>query len=237
LEAPESLTEAVTGRTFQSCREGEGSLLALDARCMMGWCSLPIARAYAFALYGDALLLDFCVGLHKSHPLSVPVLLDTLEFMHAGGGSPAPGVLSVVIKLHRDIDGPHLAHGFENSVRKKLLAIVGTRVERVADVEGAMDQLRALSSAFIGKMFQSGEELVFSWDPARGRLTLRAQDRDFPALSHPTLCRALFEVYVGKEAVSKKGAAAFSSNLASLASGSVSRGPTLARLVEKTHLS
>jgi hypothetical protein len=85
--------------------------------------------------------------------------------------------------------------------------------------------------------FAAGEELVFTWSPALGWLELAASSgRVLHRLTHPTLCRAVCETYVGKGAVSQGGRDSFAANLHAFASGSGSGDDALAALVAQDHL-
>lgn len=79
-------------------------------RCMMGWCKVPMARAYAFAFYVDeAALRSSRALLRRDGANEVQRLLD------AKAADPALCELMVSLRMARDIDGTHLAHGFRNS--------------------------------------------------------------------------------------------------------------------------
>ena len=246
---PPQLTERMTGRAFEHTRAADGgaALLALDARCMLLWCSLPYARVYAFAVYLDPLLLAFARALHAAAPMAphdlVPALLDQLERYHAlgtGRASGQPGRLTIALKLDRAIDGAHLGRGFEKSIEARLRDVHRERVGGVEDLDGALQQLRALGAAFTGKEFAAGDELAFAWRPAQGAMELvftppRSSGEAWPSLTHPTLCRAVCEVYVGRKAVAVGARASFAANLHAHASGSGGSG-SLAEQVASEYL-
>ena len=234
---PPALRERLTGRAFQHTWR-ERHLLGCSARCMMGWCSLPLARAYAFGVYADAQLLAYARALQAARPVGSAaalsqLLLDQLERTHALGEG-QPGSLSIALQLHRDTDGPHLGHGFERSVQVRLSQIERARLEPVADSARAREELRSLTAAlYAAGTFAAGEELVFTWSPAQGWLELAASSgRVLHRLTHPTLCRALCDVYVGREAVSRAGAASFQANLFAHAAEGVEQGPQLWQRVQ-----
>ena len=211
---------------------------------MMGWCSLPLARAYAFGVYADTQLLGYARALQAARPSGSAaalsqLLLDQLERTHAlgaaaGRGSGQPGCLLIALQLHRDTDGPHLGHGFERSVQVRLSQIERARLEPVADSARAREELRSLTATLhAAGTFAAGEELVFTWSPALGWLELAASSgRVLHRLTHPTLCRALCDMYVGREAVSRAGAASFQANLFAHAAEGVEQGPQLWQRVE-----
>jgi hypothetical protein len=251
---PTHLTERMTGRALPHARDDASALLALDARCMLLWCSLPLARVYAFAVYLDPLLLAFARALHAAAPLPphelVPALLDQLERYHAlgtGRASGQPGAITIALTLDRAIDGPHLGRGFEKSIEARLRDVHRERVGGVEDLDGALVQLRALGAAFQGQEFAAGEELAFAWRAAQGYTELavaapgggarrqRSDGAAWPRLTHPTLCRAVCEVYVGRKAVAVGARASFAANLHAHASGSASGG-SLAEHVAREYL-
>jgi hypothetical protein len=244
---PTHLTERMTGRALPHARDDASALLALDARCMLLWCSLPLARVYAFAVYLDPLLLAFARALHAAAPLAPhdlgPALLDQLERYHAlgtGRASGQPGRLTIALKLDRAIDGAHLGRGFEKSIEARLRDVHRERVGGVEDLDGALQQLRALGAAFTGKEFAAGDELAFAWRPAQGTMELvftppRSSGEAWPSLTHPTLCRAVCEVYVGRKAVAVGARASFAANLHAHASGSGGSG-SLAEQVASEYL-
>ncbi len=223
---------------------------------MMNWCALPLARVYAYAAYADPHLLAFARALQGAArgrgapgyaaPELVPALLDQMERYHGlgtGRDTGQPGRLSLVVKLDRAIDGGHLARGFENSFRSRLMATVRERVvEPVADLDGALAELRALAGAFQAHSFAEGDELVFTWVPSQGYMTLELTPARsgvaWQRLTHPTLCRAVCETYVGKGAVSQGGRDSFAANLHAFVSGSGSGSgsDSLAALVAQEYL-
>lgn len=94
------------------------------ARCMLGWCRLAIARAYAFGLYADAEALDVMAGGAGGAATGgagghgadrIRALLD-----RKASGAPG-GELALVLVMARDIPGEHLAHGFRNSIAARVL--------------------------------------------------------------------------------------------------------------------
>jgi hypothetical protein len=126
---PDALKEHRTHLQFVLQRrladDVEAHLMGCNVRCMLGWCKLAIARAYAFGLYVDD---DALKATHKlivsevddnpksssSRPHAVPLLLD-LKL-----AEPSACTLSIVLVMARDIAGEHLAHGFRNSVINRL---------------------------------------------------------------------------------------------------------------------
>jgi hypothetical protein len=113
-------------------------LLGANVRCMLGWCRLAMARAYAFALYTDA------AGL--AHGGGLAGLLAAKEAAAASGGSAGTGAeVALVMKMARDISGEHMAHGFRNSVLARLSQ--RERAERAAAAAAAAAAPAAAASA------------------------------------------------------------------------------------------
>lgn len=83
---------------------------------MLGWCKVGFARAYSFALYADTNALSKLISL-KKHSHSTD---DTLSVYLKDKLSSNVGEISLVLSMARDISGEHLAHGFRNSVLKRL---------------------------------------------------------------------------------------------------------------------
>ena len=131
-----SVKEHRTGQEFELSRAGPARIpgatsdaysVGSAVRCMMGWCSLAIARAYAFSLYVDE---DSLVFLHQqlqpegtpaataaTPPLPAASPLQTL--LHRKLEGSAPGEISIVLMMARDIPGEHIAHGFRNSISQR----------------------------------------------------------------------------------------------------------------------
>lgn len=187
--------------------------LGANTRCMLGWCKVAAARAYAFGLYADAPLLSR-VAANASDASRTKALLDAME---ASASAREPCQLSLLIIVARDIDGAHMAGGFRRSILsiyKKLLATRGI----VASSDSLIADIGAFLSVIEKDSFVVGDELVFSWS-ARDS-ALRVFIRGVPApftIRDPLLARALFEVYAGETPVSARAAKTFESNLAAIA--------------------
>jgi hypothetical protein len=97
-----------------------------NTRCMLGWCWMPIARAYAFAFYVDDKAVRWghdsatkrSIENNTSSPSPpLPSVRDMLDTKQA---HPNAFEVSVVLKMAREIAGEHLAHGFRNSIIARL---------------------------------------------------------------------------------------------------------------------
>ena len=119
-DAAPVIREHRTGLSFPLTRRSDAllmsSLLGANTRCMLGWCRLSIARAYAFGLFADEIALAAATRVPAGES-RLSALLDCAETK--------TGTISLVLVIARSIEGDHLAHGFQNSVLnryKKLLA-------------------------------------------------------------------------------------------------------------------
>lgn len=240
------IIEHRTGHTFPLTRGSGESLLGVNTRCMLGWCRLSIARAYAFGLFAD----EAALREGASAPPGKPRLDALLDGAEAG-----IGVVSLVLVIARSIEGDHLAHGFRNSVLnryKKLIkssvavpdraqalasgrAASGLPAVAVAVVNtaaittsatatatataaaGPLAELSDLCSAFSKHFFQIGDEAILEW--RGGVVTLLINGKVVPGaeLRDGKLARALFDVYAGDAPVSARAKTTFEANLNSLA--------------------
>jgi len=189
---------------------------------MMNWCSLPIARAYAFALYVDQDMVSKIKGSTSSSAPADRMVAAKVE-------SPQCGDVTLVLKMARDIDGEHLAHGFFNSVSARWAKRTGaasapTQASQPAEATGAnseapLAQIRALADQFNGMKLAMGDEVAFRWH-RDGTLHTTVQggitpQRAFVVRSTDVIA-ALFAVYVSEGAVSEEGRATFDANLESM---------------------
>lgn len=194
--------------------DAPASFLGANTRCMLGWCKIAAARAYAFGLYADAQLLTRVAAASSGASSRTTALLDAME---AAAGARESCQLSLLIIVARDIDGGHMAGGFSRSILalyKKLLAKRGL----ASSSDTVIADIGAFLSVIEKETFVVGDEIVFSWS-ARDS-TLRVFIRGVPAsvsIRDPLLARAFFDVYAGDEPVSARAAKTFESNLSAIA--------------------
>jgi hypothetical protein len=140
------IREHRTGLSFPLTRSTDAtrmsSLLGANTRCMLGWCRLSIARAYAFGLFADEIALAAATRVPAGES-RLAALLDSAESK--------TGTISLVLVIARSIEGDHLAHGFQNSVLnryKKLLASGkrGGTGTSLIDLQQGPSRAEALSS-------------------------------------------------------------------------------------------
>ena len=217
------LKETVTGRVFPFTRGDASSpnptsLYSVQCRCMMQLCILPQARAYAYGVYTDERLQHTARRLLSassttSTPLTpvglVKALLDECQ-SESSGFTTSGGSLQLVLVMHRDIDGEHMAHGFHNSIEKRLKKLRGLTPPKG---DTTLDEVLALVSVIKKLPLKAGEEVVFTWKSSEGGVAVSVGGRVVIRLINPLVCRALFEVYVGEGAVSSYGARSFAENV------------------------
>lgn len=218
----EGLKETVTSRVFPFARENNTNLYAVQCRCMMQLCILPQARAYAYGVYTDERLQQSALRLYNkattpsgSPPLTsgglVKLVLDECE-RESSGFVASGGCLQLVLVMHRDIDGEHMAHGFHNSIEKRLKRLRGERkLPQKGDT--STDEVLSLVAAIKKLPLKAGEEVVFTWKSSEGGLDVSVGGKSVVRLLNPLVIRALFEVYVGEGAVSSYGARSFADNV------------------------
>lgn len=183
--APITLQEHRTGQKFELHRPGprktactssqsdaDMHLIGANTRCMLGWCKLAIARAYAFGLYldDDAILLgrqlaaqrrstttttaDSTAGSAASTaagaaapaaPVSSSVRLSDL--FDAKERSPGSCEVALVLRMARDIAGGHLQHGFLNSTLARAQKMAKQRLARSGTASAGASTAASAASA------------------------------------------------------------------------------------------
>ena len=152
------------------------------------------------------------------------------QLVSAKVASPHCGDATLVLKMARDIDGEHLAHGFFNSVSARWAKRTGaasapTQASQPAEATGGdktapLAQIRALADQFNGMKLAMGDEVVFRWN-RDGTLKTTVQGGILPprafTVEDTDVIAALFAVYTGEGAVSEEGRATFDANLESMA--------------------
>lgn len=199
-------------------------------RCMLGWCKIPQARAYAYSIYLDADSIQTANDLNDgSDDRDVVARLLDQKTVH-----PSCGELCLVLRMARDIDGNHIARGFQNSINARLqqaqkewksmegkdtdttqsthsaaLKIAAGESEKASKTEDSTPPLLAashkLSVPFKGKQFLEGDLVVFLWSRDGSLHTFCQNDWTEETFQSQALARALFDVYGGQNPVSARG--------------------------------
>jgi hypothetical protein len=94
-------------------------LLNCAARCMLNWCSLPIARAYAYAFYIEPSILSELKETENNGMNGGENKLETLLNMKMNINK-SFGDITLSLIMARDIPGAHMARGFQNSISNQL---------------------------------------------------------------------------------------------------------------------
>ena len=182
-------------------------------------CKLAVARAYAFAFYADADALATALG----SPDAGVEPLDRLLQAKAAGGT---GSLGMVLKMSRDIDGEHLAHGFENSVKKRLPQdCTQADVQAVYQLAAAFRRIPTLAT---------GDTIKMIWR-ADGTLHVWFKQAEVCTLASKAAISALFEVYTGQSSVSARGRHTFAANTAEISQLQDTTHAVIQELVLREH--
>ena len=99
----------------------------------------------------------------------------------------------------RTVNGDDVAETFDDAIRPRLVRAV-TDTNKAAEFS-ALEQFRRY---FDVSEVTAGTEIVFACDPA-GRLTASVGGDERPPIDSRALCRALFDVYLGEDAISDAG--------------------------------
>mmetsp|Transcript_13690 Transcript_13690/g.23489 ORF Transcript_13690/g.23489 Transcript_13690/m.23489 type:complete len:297 (+) Transcript_13690:81-971(+) len=103
---------------------------------------------------------------------------------------------SIRLVMARDVDGLHLAKGFDRSVIPRV-----RRAASSMNMPGGKEALKEFNGWFRGKNLKTGTEVVLHWHRG-GKLTACIDGVVLGRLESPALCWALFDVYLGAKPVS-----------------------------------
>ncbi len=153
-------------------------------------------KIYAFALYVDP------EGARASLSRFAGVSTSTLErdesFYRALLDLGFPMTLRLV--MTRTVDGEDVADAFADAIRPRLVRAV----TNTSDAGEDMAALEMFRGYFDVDQVRTGTEVVFSCGPA-GRLATLVGGDERPAIDSRALCRALFDVYLGDDPISRDG--------------------------------
>lgn len=107
--------------------------------------------------------------------------------------------LTLRLVMTRTVDADDAAGAFDDALRRRM-------ARAVADTNGAgrLEALERFRGYFGVGTLTTGTEIVFSCDPA-GRLTSSVGGHQHPPIDSRSLCRALFDVYLGEDPISNTG--------------------------------
>ncbi|MCB9913701.1 MAG: chalcone isomerase family protein [Planctomycetes bacterium] len=104
--------------------------------------------------------------------------------------------LGLRLVMCRDVDGDDMAEAFEDALKPRLEAALK------AEVRGKAEDLATFRKYFAVDEVKKDVELVFVRTKA-GELVSRMNGELLGAIDSPALCRALFDVYLGSDPISK----------------------------------
>ena len=107
--------------------------------------------------------------------------------------------LTVRLVLTRTVSGEDVADNFNQILRPRI-------AQAIRDMNGSLhpDTLRRFLSYLKVDEVRVGTEIVISCGPA-GRLVISVGEVEHPPIDSPVLCRAVFDVYLGQDPVSRPG--------------------------------
>ena len=159
---------------------------------MMNRCELPIARAYAFAVYVPAdALPEFRSG---EDPL--PELLGSWGPRRRE--AKALPALSIRLVMARDADGKHIAKGFDRSLRPRLNKC---KSEAPDEAKRALRCLRTFARLFSagGKSWRAKDAITFCREAGGASVAVYFGDERVAVVTDRLLCHALFSAYLARD--------------------------------------
>ena len=107
--------------------------------------------------------------------------------------------MTVRLVLTRTVSGEDVADNFKQILRPRI-------AQAIRDMNGSLhpDTLRRFLSYLEVDEVRVGTEIVISCGPA-GRLVISVGEVEHPPIDSPVLCRAVFDVYLGQDPVSRPG--------------------------------
>jgi hypothetical protein len=150
-------------------------------------------NVYAYGLYVDADAARREFAVYKGKP---PEALDR-AFLQRLLEMRIPMTMRLV--MTRDISGEAIANAFDDALKPR----VATAAKESNRTDGP-DALEKFRGYFNLREVARGTEFVFSCSPG-GRLSTTVNTQSRPEIQSATLCRALFDVYLGDKPVSSDG--------------------------------
>ena len=152
-------------------------------------------KIYAFGLYvdpeGARAALSRFVGVSASaleRDKSFYRRLLNLDF-----------AMTLRLVMTRTVDGDDVAAAFDDALRPRI-----ARAVMDTSGSGELAVLERFRGCFDVDKVRTGTEIVFSCGPA-GRLATSVGGEERPPIDSTTLCRALFDVYLGEDPISDDG--------------------------------
>ena len=151
-------------------------------------------KVYAFGLYVDSAAAAQALASFANQDLKT--LQKDQGFYEALLKLQFP--MSLRLVMTRNVDGETMASAFEEALKP--------RVERAAaemSMPGGVEALQTFRGYFSVEEMTKGAELVFTC--AHDTLYSNVKGDERPAIDSPTLCWALFDVYLGAKPISGNG--------------------------------
>ena len=107
--------------------------------------------------------------------------------------------MSLRLVMARDVPGADIGRAFDEALRPRM-------EHRESTAGGAADRaaLRRIRGYFAMDRISNRTEIVFAYSPP-GRLVVVMAGTGHEPIDSPALCRALFDIYLGADAISKQG--------------------------------
>ena len=125
--------------------------------------------------------------------------------------------MTLRLVMTRTVGGGDVADAFDDALRRRL-----PRSKGEGHTPDAADALARLRNYLDVDEVVRGAEIIFSCDPV-GLLALSMGDTRRPPIASPALCRALFDVYLGKDPIARDGKRNIVAGFASLLAGTPHR--------------
>ncbi|MEM8710724.1 MAG: chalcone isomerase family protein [Planctomycetota bacterium] len=111
------------------------------------------------------------------------------------------GTKELRMRFCRNVDAEDIVDAFEDSLKPRILKL---RKAEAATGAKKLENLNKFRKFFSLDKLKKGNELRFTWHPD-GTLSTVVNGERKPDLMAPALCKALFDVYLGSDPISKSG--------------------------------
>lgn len=111
------------------------------------------------------------------------------------------GTKELRLRFCRKVDAEDIVDAFEDSLRPRILKL--KKGQKGTDAE-KLKNLTSFRKFFTLDKLKKGNELRFTWHPDGTLSTVVTGERKTDLLA-PELCKALFDVYIGSDPISKSG--------------------------------
>ena len=154
-------------------------------------------NVYSYALFVDQKTVQKDLAKWKGAPKS-KVEKDSALFSKL---LTQVGTKELRLRFCRKVDTEDIVSAFEDSLKPRILSI--RKRESVTEAK-KLENLNRFRKFFKADKIKDGNELRFTWHPD-GTLSTVVNGVRSPDIMAPALCKALFDVYIGKDPISKSG--------------------------------